>query len=468
MTVPTLPERILLVEQDPKLRKLLGDVLAAHDYEVLPSGSAREAFEVLQREPVDLVITELQMEGMGGEQLLKQVRAMFPGLPVIGVTAFGTPEEAAALTRAGAADYLTKPFRTPALLSAIARVLEETRPQREQSRLHRQMGKHLAGLIGRSRPMAQLFERIGRVAASRAPVLITGETGTGKELVAQAVHRASGRGQFVALNCGAIPAHLLESELFGHTKGAFTSADRDKQGLFEVADGGTLFLDEIAEMPLALQPKLLRVLQFGELRRVGSVEAKQVDVRIIAASHRDLATEVRENRFREDLFFRINVLRLDVPPLRERRADIPLLVERFLDRIAEREGRSALQIEPNALAALVAYDWPGNVRELLNVVERAAIFAERSEITLDDLPDELRAAAPVGATNGTLPHAPAGTDIVAGAAERGLTLEQLEREYILEVLRRANGNRTRAAKMLGIPRRTLYRRLTEYGVLVDR
>jgi DNA-binding NtrC family response regulator len=281
-------------------------------------------------------------------------------------------------------------------------------------------------------------------------VLIQGETGSGKELVARAVHSISGRGRFVAINCGAIPANLIESELFGHAKGAFTGADRERRGLFEEADGGTLFLDEVAELPLLLQSKLLRVLQFGELRRLGDTEERKVDVRVIAATHQDLEVAVAEGRFRQDLFYRINVLSLSVPPLRERAADIPLLADRFLAEVAKREGRPAPQLSSEAAQAMMRYSWPGNVLELQNVVERAAVLAPGPVLGTDDLPPEIRGAAPArGAT--TL----IGQDV---------TVADLERQHILAVLDQVDGNRSRAAEVLGIPRRTLYRRLEEYGV----
>lgn len=451
MTKMAEKEPILLVEDDASLRRVVEEVLDAHGHTVVVSPDAAHALEVLQSQRVDLVITDLAMPGMRGEALLAQIRVTFPEIPVIAVTAFGSVEDAVELTRAGAADYLVKPFRTQALLDSIKRVLDESRPRREQAHTRQRRGAHLARLIGRSRQMEQLFDRISRMAGSCAPVLITGETGTGKELVAEAIHLASGRAPFVPINCGAIPANLLESELFGHVRGSFTGAERDKAGLFEVASGGTLFLDEIGELPLALQPKLLRVLQSGELRRVGSVDSRRVDVRIIAATHRDLKAQARAGEFREDLYFRIHVLHLDVPPLRERPADIPLLAEHFLANVIEREGWPEKRISSAALAALVAFPWPGNVRQLQNVVERAALLSEAVEIGLEALPEEIR-----------LPVQP--PEIVTRAAERELTLEQLEREYILEVLRRQDGNKTRAAEMLGLPRRTLYRRLEEYGV----
>jgi DNA-binding NtrC family response regulator len=299
--------------------------------------------------------------------------------------------------------------------------------------------------------MNQLLEQILKLGPLRAPVLITGETGVGKELIARAVHRASRRTTFVPLNCGAIPANLLESELFGHVRGAFTGADRDHVGLFEAADGGTIFLDEIGDMPLALQAKLLRVLQSGELRRVGAVEARTVEVRVLAATNRDLRAAIAEGTFREDLFYRINVLQLAVPPLRERTADIPLLAESFLTTIARREEQPEKQLTPAAAATLVVYPWPGNVRELQNVIERVAIFTDGSQIDVGDLPDHIRGSAPLSAI-----HQRIGQE---------LTLGELEREHILGVLQRMDGNRSRAAEVLGVPRRTLYRRLEEYGVM---
>jgi two-component system response regulator PilR (NtrC family) len=298
--------------------------------------------------------------------------------------------------------------------------------------------------------MRRLFEQIERVAASSANVLVIGETGTGKELVAGAIHRASRRDPFVPINAAAIPADLLESELFGHAKGAFTGAAQAKPGLFEVAHGGTLFLDEIGEMPTQLQAKLLRVLQSGELRRVGEVENRSVDVRVIAATHHDLRTSIAARRFREDLFFRLNVVPIEVPPLRERPTDIPLLAERFLAQLCQREGWPEKRISAAALAALVEYSWPGNVRELLNVVQHSAIFAEKGEIRPEDLPEAVyRRLEP--------------PEEVSDAAERQLSLAELEREYVLELLRRVGGNKKRAAELLQVPRRTLYRMLASYS-----
>jgi DNA-binding NtrC family response regulator len=462
MTDEPRTERVLIVEDDDALRYALTQVLGANDYAVANAPDAYAALDLLQSDSIDLVVADLNVPGVDGVSagdgpaLLRQIRIHFPEIPVIAITATGSVEHALELTRSGVADYLTKPLRTQALLDAVQRVLERSRARRVQARQRRRMGDHLAGLVGASRPMLRLFERIRRVAASHAPVLVVGETGSGKDLVAQSVHRASGREPFVPVNCGAIPDHLMEAELFGHVKGAFTGADRDKSGLFQAAHGGTLFLDEIGELPLALQPKLLRVIESGEVRQVGAVAPEHVDVRIVAATHRDLEGKVEAGEFREDLYWRVNVLHLDVPPLRERPTDIPLLVEHFCVKLQRRSGEpDSLEgefcVTPTALAALLEYPWPGNVRQLRSVIERALTFAEGGEVDLDDLPGDIRRAAQ-------------STGRVRSAADRQLTLAELEREYVYEVLRRTGGNKSRAAQWLGVPRRTLYRRLEEFGL----
>ncbi len=451
MTKQSGAERILVVEDDAALRQTLAMLLQAYGYQASTSPDGRQALRLLQREPVDLVLTDLRMPGTGGDVLLEQVRASHPELPVITMTAFGSVRDAVSLTRAGASDYLIKPLETEPLLDSIRHLLDQSRPAREEARSRQQPDRHLAALVGLSPEMLQLKEQIPRIGPSPAPLLITGETGTGKELVARAVHGASGREPFVAVNCGAIPANLIESEMFGYARGAFTGADRDRRGLLEEADGGTLFLDEIAELPLALQSKLLRVLQFGELRRLGDVKEKKVQLRVIAATHQDLDLAIEEGRFRLDLYYRINVLRLEVPPLRERASDILLLANRFLAEVAGREGRSARRLAPEAQDALLAYPWPGNVRELQNVIERAVLLASASVLGLDDLPPELR---PSASTPGK--HPLIGQDV---------TIAELERQHILAVLERVDGNRSRASEVLGIPRRTLYRRLEEYGLM---
>jgi DNA-binding NtrC family response regulator len=440
---------VLVVDDDESMRHAVADVLGANGYRAEPCAGAADALERLQAYPVDAVITDLRMPGMKGEALMEEVRRTFPAVPVIAITAFGSVPDAMAIIRAGASDYLEKPFRTQALLDSLERALRDSEPLREQARLIREQGRHLEGIVGSSPAMRVLFDRIARVALSPAPVLITGESGTGKELVARAVHRASGRREILAVNCGAIPDALLESELFGHVKGSFTGATGEKQGLFHAAQGGTLFLDEIGEMPMSLQPKLLRAIETGEVRRVGDVQSRKLDVRIVAATHRDLAEEVEEGRFREDLYWRLRVLHLDVPPLRERPADIPLLIDAFL----RRSGRTAAgrkTLTDGAMAFLADYHWPGNVRQLLNTLESVLVFTPGQQIGTRDLPAEIRRAT-------------GNREVIRSAAEQGITLAELERDYIFEVLRRANGNKTRAAEILGIPRRTLYRRLDEYS-----
>ena len=448
MSVEAAPDTVLVVDDDDSLRGTVAEVLSAHGYRAVPCAGAEEAIERLQAEGADVVVTDLRMPGMKGEALLEEVRRTFPEIPVIAVTAFGSVRQAMELTRAGAADYLEKPFRTQPLLDSLARVLAGSAARREQARIVREEGAHLAGMVGASPPMRALFGRVARVAPSPAPVLITGESGTGKELVARAVHRASGRRELLAVNCGAIPDQLLESELFGHARGAFTGATAEKQGLFQAAHRGTLFLDEIGELPLALQPKLLRAIETGEVRRVGETQSRAFDVRIVAATHRDLAAEVEEGRFREDLYWRLRVLHLEVPPLRERPGDVPLLVDFFLRRAGGSGGGKTLA--PAAVALLAEHPWPGNVRQLLNTLEAVLVFAPGSEIGPEDLPDEIRRAS-------------GNREVIRSAADRGLTLAELERDYIFEILRRAGGNKTRAAEILGIPRRTLYRRLDEYA-----
>jgi DNA-binding NtrC family response regulator len=452
-TDPALPETVLVVDDDVSLVETLRSVLEDVGYRVLAAPEGAKAMALMQQENVDLVLTDLVMSGTTGEELLVDIRRAFPDIPVVAMTAFASVPSAAAVTRLGAAEYLSKPMELNQLRDVVRALLERSAPDRQRRRARQTAGKHFHGIIGRSRAMKQLFQQVNRIAPSTVPVLIAGETGSGKELIARALHGASGREPFVPLNCGAIPAGLLESELFGHVRGAFTGADRDHTGLFETAHGGTLFLDEIAELPVGLQAKLLRVLQSGELRRVGDVQPRYVTVRLIAATHRDLHAAIASGAFREDLYYRINVLHLSVPPLRERSTDIPLLAEDFLQQIATREGQPPRQLSPAALAHLVAYPWPGNVRQLLNVLERTAILAEREILEVEDLPAEVRnitTADPLVSRIGT-----------------ELTLDELEREHILGVLGRVGGNRSRAAKLLGLPRRTLYRRLEDYGVRID-
>jgi DNA-binding NtrC family response regulator len=378
------------------------------------------------------------------------VRATRAEAPVIVITAFGSVEQAVEMVKAGAYQYLTKPFEIREILRLVEEALAGSAAQREQARLRREKPASPQRLIGASRPMRELFERIALAAQSASTVIIMGESGTGKELIARAIHDMSERkGAFVPVNCAAIPAELIESELFGHTGGAFTGAKQPRAGLIEASDGGTLFLDEIGDLPLSVQPKILRSLQEGAVRRVGSNTEKPVNLRVVAATNRDLEQDVRNGRFREDLFWRLNVIRLKAPTLRERPFDIPLLVEHFVNKAAEAAKKPPLDVSSETLAVLTAYSWPGNVRELENAIERAVAFARGASLTPDDMPERVRTSGSASA-------------LIARSAEQHMTMRELERAYILEVLRRTSGNKSRAAELLGLDRKTLYRKLDEY------
>ncbi len=445
-------ERILIAEDDPDLRDLLQDELEDAGYETIVCINGQKALDHIERknEQIDLLLTDIRMPGLSGNELLALIRESRPEVPVIVITAFGSVEQAVEMVKGGAFQYLTKPFDTEDLLQTVSKALEKSAPQREQARLRREIQVSPELVIGASRQMQDLFKLVNRAARSASTVLVTGESGTGKELIARSIHSMSQRqGEFVAVNCAAIPAELMESELFGHTGQAFTGARQARSGLFESADGGTIFLDEIGEMPLALQPKLLRVLQEGTVRRVGQDREREINLRVIAATNRDLEKEVNEGRFREDLYWRLNVIHLHIPPLRERPFDIPLLVEHFLNKITDKSGRPPLNVTPETLAILTAYKWPGNARELENAIERAVALAESGNLIPEDLPDRVRNQA--GATT-----------LIARARERRLTLDELEREYIVEILRMSGKNKSRAAEILGVDRRTLHRKLDEY------
>ena len=459
-----MADTILLVEDDRDLRGFLSEILEAGGYEVAAFGEASSALAAVESGSCapSLVISDLRMPGMQGEELLVRLHMIRPELNIIVITAFGSIDSAIALVKAGAYDYLTKPFGSDELLLAVERGLEDSSTRRKLAEATRGEPGALPGFVAGSPAMRQLREILGRVAHSSFPVLITGESGSGKEIVARALHQQSGRGTFVAVNCANLPENLMESELFGHEKGSFTGADREKPGLFEEAHGGTLFLDEIGELPLSLQPKLLRALEDGEIRRVGSTRSRSLDVRVIVATNRNLEEEIRGQRFREDLYWRLNVVSLHVPPLRERVEDVPVLVEHFLQTSADRasgglsgQGKGAggrrRSISPEALRILQAYPWPGNVRELRNALERALALSQSPEITPEDLPPRMMEAGRSAA-------------VVSGAKERQYSLRELERVYILEVLRQNEGNKTRAAEILGMDRKTLYRKLHEYSL----
>jgi DNA-binding NtrC family response regulator len=445
-------ERLLVAEDNADMRDFLQEILEDAGYEAVSAADGSVALTHIEREEeiIDLLITDVRMPKLTGDQLLTVVRDKRPEMPVIVITAFGSVERAVEMVKAGAFQYLTKPFTADELLKVIGEALVHSEPHREQARLRRQIPEPPARIIGASRPMRELFEMIARAAPSMSTIVITGESGTGKELVAKALHQASERtGAFVPVNCGAIPAELIEAELFGHTGQAFTGAKKARAGLFEAAHGGTLFLDEIGDLPLAVQPKLLRALQDGQVRPVGSDHEREVDVRAIAATNRNLEEEMQEGRFREDLYWRLNVIQLQVPPLRERPMDIPLLVEHFLAKAAEAGGTPAIDVSPEVLALLTAYPWPGNVRELENVIERAVTLARGPRLTPADLPERVSSSRSAAA-------------ILARSSGQSLTLRELEREYIVETLKQTGGNKSKAAQMLGLDRKTLYRKLDEY------
>jgi len=449
-----IPGRLLVVDDDPQMCRLLEDVLAEEGHMVRMATNGAEALSRLAEsstEPFDVMIADLHLPAMKGLDLMLQAKQRQPDLSVIIITAFGSIESAIDAMKRGAYDYLPKPFKIEELNLTVRKALREGALRREVARLRAELSRdhRFGNLIGKSKAIRSIFDLIRSVASATSNVLITGESGTGKELVAKAIHYNGVRRErpFVPVNCAAIPDTLLESELFGHVKGAFTDARNDKAGLFEEADGGTLFLDEVTEMPLPLQAKLLRVLQEKEIRRVGSARQIPVDVRVIAASNVDVAARVASRQFRQDLFYRLNVIHIHVPPLRERRDDILLLTERFL--AARRQGNGANTVRgfsEQVLELFLDYGWPGNVRELENVVERAVVVSKGELISMEDLPHEM--------TGNRIDYA-----AVERAAQRQLSLAELERDYIARMIEQTGGNKNRAAQILGIDRKTLYRKL---------
>lgn len=445
-----MKDRILIVEDDTDLRELLEEVFEDEGYDVISAenGTAALRYVADEENPLDLILTDVQMPEMKGNELLKIVRERRIETAVIVMTAFGSVEQAVELVKKGAFQYITKPFQTKDLLAIAANALESTKAVRIAADMRRNQSKLPSKIIGASRPIRDLLDIINRAAVSNSNILITGESGTGKELVARAVHEASNRkGDFIPINCASIPPDLVESELFGHTGQAFTGAQKTRIGLFESAENGTLFLDEIGELPLAVQPKLLRALQENMIRRIGDNREKSINTRIIAATNVDLEKAVSAGNFREDLYWRLNVIHLHVPPLRERVFDIPLLVEFFLNKYT-RSG-AALEIAPETLANLTAYNWSGNVRELENTIESIVALARGSIIKPEDLPARIRAT---GSTS----------VLLSKARTEKISLAELERLYILETLRDCNGNKSKTAELLGLDRKTLYRKLDEY------
>src|SRR6476620_10743256 len=449
-------KHILVVDDDRDSCELLREIFCAEGWHVDTALTPSQAFSVAEKEQIDLVVSDVNLEAdQSGLDLLKRLRNQ---CPVILVTGFGTLDSAVEAAREGAWDFISKPFKVEEVVAIARRALEQGQKGTAEARKAEQLSApyEKGGLLGRSPVMIGLYKEIARVAPTRSTVLIAGESGTGKELVARSIHQHSTRstGSFVAVNCGALTETLLEAELFGHVRGSFTGAVSDRKGLWEEAAGGTLFLDEVGETSPSFQVKLLRALQEGEIRRVGSSRSTQVDARVLAATNRNLEREVKTGKFREDLFYRLSVVTLRVPSLRERRTDIPLLAERFLAMVLDREGHKQLTLSEETIRTLVAYNWPGNVRELESAIEYAVLHARGNEIVPDDLPaklqsDQVRSAArsPLSALFEDLP-----------------ALDELERRYLLYVLEVAGGNRTRAAEILGIDRRTLYRMIERHGV----
>lgn len=439
------PIELLLVEDEADFRDTCARWMTRKGHEVDQAGNAQEALALCDRRHFDVAVVDMNMPGISGLELLERMQSANIDTQVIILTGQGTIESAVQAMKMGAADYLTKPFPLEDLEQRCRLAWKRGRLAKENRQLKEiiKRSQPTTKIVGESKRMRDVFRLIERVAPTDKAVLIQGESGTGKELVALAIQQNSHRDgkPFVTVNCAALPENLVESELFGHSKGSFTGATSDKPGLFEVADGGTLFIDEIGELPLALQPKLLRVLEDGSMRRVGSHKERRVDVRIIAATNRDLAEEVADGGFREDLFYRINVMSLQLPPLRERDGDVPLLIEHFLG-----EG---WEIEPEARAALQGYHWPGNIRQLINALDRATVLADDKTITIDDLPREV-----VDAPCDSRPTTTADTT----------RLDDIEKAHIVEVLEREKGNKARAARALGIHRRKLYRLLERFDL----
>jgi DNA-binding NtrC family response regulator len=440
--------RILVLDDDPGTCRFMQELLARPDREIETTMDPEQALARVRTKPFDLVISDLKLNArMDGIAVLRSVRELTPGTPVIIVTGFGELEKAVEAVREGAFDFVSKPFNIAELKVLVERALQKTPTAARPSAVRENMPP---ALLGRTPAMTGVYKQIAHAASADAPVLIIGESGTGKELVARAIHQHSNRSSrpFVPINCGALTETLLESELFGHVKGSFTGAVADDKGVFQTAHTGTVFLDEVGEMSAALQVKLLRVLQEGEVRPVGSSRAVKADVRILAATNVDVERAVADGKFRQDLFYRLGVVIINLPPLRERRDDIPLLIERFL-KAASAKAMKQVDLTPAAVEALASYHWPGNVRELENMIERLVVFSRGSRIDVGDLPPTVTPRAPV--------------------LEKRLfddlpTLEEIERRYLLHVLEQVGHNRTRAAEVMGIDRRTLYRMAERFGI----
>jgi DNA-binding NtrC family response regulator len=450
-----MKKRILVVEDEEKLRRVIELQLASSGFDVDKAATAEEGLKLADR--ADLILTDLRLPGMDGVQLLSLIRRQNTQVPVVMMTAYGSVETAVESMKAGATDFLVKPFSLDHLMQVVYKALEMRALRDENRQLKEALGRRYEydNIIGRSEAMQEIFATIERVAPTRATVLLAGESGVGKDLIARAIHFHSPRRDrpLVKINCSALPENLMESELFGYEKGAFTGAVGSKPGKFEQADTGTVFLDEIGDVPAAIQVKLLRILQEREFERLGSNVTRHIDVRVIAATNQDLRAALEQGTFREDLYYRLNVVPMNIPPLRERKQDIPFLANHFLRKLAPDSGHAVEGISDAAMEKLVGYHWPGNVRELENVIERALILCRGSQLERDDIKLEM-----------TPPSRPAGDSNQHHFLPEGLTLDQYEQELIREALRRADGNKSQAARLLGLTRNALRYRLTQMGL----
>jgi two-component system NtrC family response regulator len=453
-------ETILIVDDEKNYLVVLEALLGPEGYEILTADNARNAIRLIEESELDLVITDIKMPGISGMQLLEEAKKISPDLPIIMMTAYGTIEMAVEAMKKRACDYITKPFQNEELKLTVKKALENYRLVKENRFLSEALSDRYGygNIIGKSKPMLEIYDLIRKVAQSKASVLIAGASGTGKELIAKAIHYDSSRKDrpFVSVNCGALTETLLESELFGHEKGAFTGAVAMKKGRFELADGGTLFLDEVGEMPPALQVKLLRVLQEMEFERVGGTKTIQVDVRVLSASNKNLKEEVVEGHFREDLFYRLNVINIEVPPLKERVEDIRLLVNHFVQKYGQDESKNKIQLSAGAWKALYSYGWPGNVRELENAIERAVVLSSNGQIDLEDLPVELSGKQEVLDVDRFIPL----------GAPLQTTLEQIEEKLVRRALKQCNNIQSHAAEMLGITKSLIQHKMKKYNIII--
>jgi two-component system NtrC family response regulator len=448
---------VLVVDDEKNYLVVLEDLLEEDGHSVLTASSGEEALNIVRSTPVDTILTDIKMPNMSGIELLHEIQLFDPDLPVILMTAYAEVDQAVEAMKNGALDHIQKPFDNNEVKRCVARGVERRSLTQTIQILRSELGQAWGNIVGKSKAMKQVFNLMKRVADTPTTVLISGESGTGKELISKGIHEASSRvnGPFVSINCAAVPESLLESELFGYEKGAFTGAVNTRQGKFEYADKGTLFLDEVGDMALSLQAKLLRVLQGQEFQRVGGNKDIKVDVRIIAATNKDLKEEVETGRFREDLFFRLNVVHIIVPPLRERRDDIPNLVAHFLDKFSQKLHRPINDVDPDVMASFYKYSWPGNVRELENTMERASVLCRGTTIKPEDIPPEIRES----------PEIESGLDTLI-SWEKGLpdTLEAIEERMIRQALKKSQNVQAQAAKMLGISRSNLQYKMKKYGL----